>query len=770
MTSAVACPRCHEPVVPGAQFCSKCGHDISGPQGQVTTVQLPLTGPQLDKAQAELLEHLREATLGEYDIIGELGRGGMATVYLAHDIALDRQVAIKVMNPGLRMGEGTVDRFKREARTAAALTHPHIIPIHLVRETDRIVFFVMKYVQGRSLDSIILEKGPLPIRMAQAILTQVAGALGYAHRRGVVHRDVKPANIMIDDEGWAVVTDFGIAKLAEARGLTMSGVTVGTPYYMSPEQCSAKPVTGASDQYSLGIVGYEMLAGKTPFAGDSLMDIMRKHFFEPPPPLQTLRGDCPPRLATAIERMLAKEPEQRWPSLENAIGAMGAQPLGHDDPIRTQMIDLARSGIKPVARLSTPVSPAPARKRSPPEPRGAVDDGKRIRDVPAHDLGRAARAGQRRRLPRLLLWGAMAAVAAGISFGIYRMVHVVPGVTTRPDSVAPDSVALIEITGAPATLEEGKRVGLTATAKNAEGHALTSAAVLWSSSDTAVARVSEDGAVTGLAAGTVTVTAASGGRSEQVRITVKAAAVASLEVEPPSAAISVRQTVKLTAVAKNSRGSRLPGRRIAWSSSDRAVATVGESGVVTGVGPGTATLAAASEGRSASVRVTVTPVAVASLEVKPPAGSVLVSDTLKLMAIARDASGTLLSGRSVEWTSSNPAIASISLGGVVTGVTPGTALVTAMTEGVKSGGAMITVVRPAPVAPGVLRMLITPWANVSIDGRSLGRRDRGEDTLPAGIPHRLRFERDGFVTVDTTVTLQPGEVRLLRILLTARNP
>ncbi len=775
MTPAIACPTCHAPVVPGAQYCSKCGHDISGPQGDVTTVQLPLTVSQRDRAQSELLDHLRQATLGEYDIVGELGRGGMATVYLAHDIALDRQVAIKVMNPGLMMGEGTRDRFKREARTAAALTHPHIIPVHLVRETDRVVFFIMKYVQGRSLDSIIFERGPLPVRMAQAILTQVGGALGYAHRRGVVHRDIKPANIMIDEEGWAVVTDFGIAKVSDASLLTKSGVTVGTPYYMSPEQCSARPVTGASDQYSLGVVGYEMLAGKTPFAGDSLMDIMRKHFFELPTPLLTLRPDCPQALATTIERMLAKEPEGRWPSIDDAIGAMAAQPLGHDDPVRTQMIELARSGIKPVARIPTPVSPVPAGKPSIPTPVAAVTAPKH-HDIPVETPGRVARAGPRRRLPRPLLWGAIGAVVAGISLGIYRLAHVAPSAPTVPQASAPDSavlvasVARIEITGAPSTLEQGQQAQLTASAKTPEGKTVESAAFLWSSGDTTVATVSKDGVVTGHAAGTATVTASSGGRSEQVGITVTAAAVATFEVTPPSAVVPVRGTATLTATPKDARGSRLAGRQITWSSSDRTVATVAQNGVVTGVGTGTTILMASCEGKSASVRITVTLVPVASLAVTPPSVSVLVGGMETLTAMARDASGRLLSGRSYEWMSSDSAIASISPGGVVKGVGPGTARVTAMTEGVRSGATIVTVVPPAPVAPGVLRMVITPWANVSIDGRTLGRRNEAVDTLPAGIAYRLRFEHDGYVTLDTTVTLRPGDVRQLRIRLTARNP
>src|SRR6185503_20165680 len=234
---SVKCTRCGAPVPPGARFCAACGSDVSGEQGNAATHISRAPDPRATMSATALLEAIRHATAGEYDVQAELGRGGMATVFLAHEIALDRKVAIKVMSPALFTGEGMVERFKREAKTAASLSHPHIIPIFTVKESEHLVFFVMKFVEGRPLDSIIKEVGPLPIPMVRAILQQVGSALAYAHRRGVVHRDIKPANIMIDSEGWAVVTDFGIAKVSEKQGLTMTGATVGTPSYMSPEQC-----------------------------------------------------------------------------------------------------------------------------------------------------------------------------------------------------------------------------------------------------------------------------------------------------------------------------------------------------------------------------------------------------------------------------------------------------------------------------------------------------------------------------------------------------
>jgi serine/threonine protein kinase len=202
--------------------------------------------------------------------------------------------------------------------------------------------------------------------MVQAILAQVGDALGYAHRNGVVHRDIKPGNILIDDEGWAVVTDFGIAKVQESEGLTMTGVAVGTPTYMSPEQCTGGDVTGSSDQYSLGVVAYEMLAGRPPFVGSSMMALMYSHFHEPPPPLESFRPDCPPQMVAAVMRMLSKGAADRWPTIEEAANAMGARQLPRDDPTRSALITLARTGVthRIVSQVQTPRSPIPLTRRN----------------------------------------------------------------------------------------------------------------------------------------------------------------------------------------------------------------------------------------------------------------------------------------------------------------------------------------------------------------------------------------------------------------------
>src|SRR3989442_1676577 len=237
----------------------------------------------------------------------------------------------------------------------------------------------MKYVQGRPLDSVIRDVGPLPIPMVQAIVAQVGDALGYAHRHGVIHRDVKSANIMLDEEGWAVVTDFGIAKVLQAEGLTMTGVTVGTPTYMSPEQIGTHEVTGASDQYSLGVVAYEMLTGKLPFHGESIMSVMYAHFNEPARPVTELRPDCPPNLAAAVMRMLEKDAARRWPSMDDVVAVCGRPSLRQDDPIRSEMVTLARAGAgaRVLAQIKTPTSPIALARSQPHAAAAAVPRARR---------------------------------------------------------------------------------------------------------------------------------------------------------------------------------------------------------------------------------------------------------------------------------------------------------------------------------------------------------------------------------------------------------
>lgn len=253
----------------------------------------------------------------QYEIGRLLGRGGMGAVYWGREKALEREVAIKVLPPGTtEMSPDSRERFRREARTAAQLTHSNIVPLYTFGETDGLAFFVMGFVHGESLAARMRREGRLPFPDVIRILGQLADALDYAHRKGVVHRDVKPDNVMLDEgSDRAMLTDFGIAK-GDTGGevLTRTGMIVGTPSYMSPEQASGeRSVDGRSDLYALGVLGYEMLAGRAPFQGGSAQELLIQHISEAPVPIKAIVRDAPEGLAAAVMRCLEKDPARRFP-------------------------------------------------------------------------------------------------------------------------------------------------------------------------------------------------------------------------------------------------------------------------------------------------------------------------------------------------------------------------------------------------------------------------------------------------------------------------
>jgi serine/threonine protein kinase/alpha-tubulin suppressor-like RCC1 family protein len=724
MTTHPTCSRCGANVAPGASFCSRCGNDVSGEQGHLATQKMASVPAPADP-QDEILAQLKKATLGEYEIYGELGRGGMATVYLAHDVALDRKVAIKLMAPALlASGQAMAERFKREARTAAALSHPHVIPIYAVRESPGLLFFVMKYIEGRSLDAVIKERGALPVPMVQVMLAQVAGALGYAHRRGVIHRDMKPANIMLDEDGWAVVTDFGIAKVADARGLTMTGVTIGTPSYMSPEQCGAKEITGASDQYSLGIVAYEMLTGRVPFDADSLMGIMWQHFNDPPPPVLGRRPDCPADLAAAVTRMLAKPPGERWPSMDELVAALGLGALAPNTPTLREIRAMAKGGTGHAVRAShhTPASPVPPSGMVSPEaptirsdampagtppparpaptkpvpreptaptrvPAGAASmaDAPTVRSTPIRVPGAAE---TRRKRP--------VALFAGVGLGVVGLAVVAGLMLTGggPESPAPAGGA-----GAPAavaapvtsvvlnppatTISVGGEASLTAFAADAAGNPVADRAVAWRSLDTSIATVTAAGLargqVRGVRAGTADIEATVEGQVERARVTVATvrAPVARVAVTLPQGSVPAGDSVRITAAALDGDGNTLGDRAVAWISSDSTVARVTRAGYVVTLREGSATLTAAAEEQRGQARITVTPARVAEVVVEPTGVSLQVGGADTLRAEPRDAGGNPLAGRPVRWQSADARIATVSAGGVVNARAVGSTTITA---------------------------------------------------------------------------------------------
>jgi eukaryotic-like serine/threonine-protein kinase len=249
---------------------------------------------------------------GKYEIKAELGRGGMGVVYLGYDLMLRREVAVKVLPREFTYDAEFVQRFRQEAILAAGLHHPGIVTIHDVGEQDGIHYIVMQFLEGVTLDQWLMSHGQMSLAQAYHILRQVAEALDYAHNRGIVHRDIKPSNIMISPTGQATVMDFGLVRAGEGTGLTRSGIVVGTPEYMAPEQALGQPVDGRTDIYSLGVVAYKMLAGQVPFARSTPMAIAYAHVHQPAPLLRTLRPDLPKSVEAVVLKALGKRPIERY--------------------------------------------------------------------------------------------------------------------------------------------------------------------------------------------------------------------------------------------------------------------------------------------------------------------------------------------------------------------------------------------------------------------------------------------------------------------------
>jgi len=266
---------------------------------------------------------LQEVLAGRYSIEHELGRGGMGIVLLARDVALDRPVAIKLLPPALAASPEARDRFLQEARTAASLSHPNIVPIHLVEARGALVYFVMGYVDGETLRERVERSGPLTPRLALKLLQEVAWALGYAHQRGVIHRDVKPDNIMIERAtDRALVTDFGIA-LGTGDANRAGGPVIGTARYMSPEQACGEPVDARSDLYSLGATFFFALTGRAPFEGSTLPAILAKQVAQHAPLMQSARPELPAKIGAVIDRCLQKAPADRFQTGDDLARVVG---------------------------------------------------------------------------------------------------------------------------------------------------------------------------------------------------------------------------------------------------------------------------------------------------------------------------------------------------------------------------------------------------------------------------------------------------------------
>jgi len=274
---------------------------------------------------SDTIERLNAALANRYRVERELGQGGMATVYLAHDVKLDREVALKVLRPEMAAALGA-NRFLREIHTTAGLRHPNILPLYDSGEAEGLLYYVMPRVEGESLRDRLEREGKLPLEEALRLAAEVCDALTYAHGRGVIHRDIKPDNILLEN-GHALVADFGIAIAAAAGSerLTQTGIPLGTPLYISPEQASADPeLDGRTDLYSFACVLFEMITGRPPFSGTTPEAILVQRFTQPPPKLSAVRGTAPPRLEAALARAMARDPADRFPGVEAFALALAA--------------------------------------------------------------------------------------------------------------------------------------------------------------------------------------------------------------------------------------------------------------------------------------------------------------------------------------------------------------------------------------------------------------------------------------------------------------
>jgi serine/threonine protein kinase/uncharacterized protein YjdB len=669
MTVSLSCTQCGTAVAANDRYCPRCGA-AQGTAAPRASASIELPAPDL------VLEKLRRATLGSYEIRGELGRGGMAVVYLARDLRLDRSVAIKVMLPGLFLTQGMAERFLQEARIAARLYHPNIIIVHAVEQTDDLFYFVMNLVEGAAVDELLKSRSPLAIDEVRWILVQAARALHHAHGEGVVHRDVKPANLMINTKGDVIVSDFGIAKVGESSHLTRTGAAIGTPAYMSPEQVMGLEIGSASDQYSLGVAAFEMLTGRPPFGG-AVLQIQWGHAHEAPPSIVSLRPDCPPTMADAVMRMLAKAPADRWPSLDPLVSVF-AEGLPLDGGSARRALQASAVAI----RGERAVSQSDALARTPLSP------------IPMRD---ASNSGAR--------------------------------------DVASASATLIRCSPQTVTLSAGETVTLRATVTDTRGVMLSQVPVQWVSSDEQIARVSARGDVVARRAGRAVIRATAGNATGESTITVEDAPIVRVAVTPPTVMVRVHDQQRVSARALDARGDVREGAILEWMVDDPNVATITSDGLVQGIAIGETRLRVRHGSIESPVSVTVRAPSVAMVRILPEAPSVEVGDATLLVAEAVDAVGNVLPARDAFWEIADARIATIDASGAVTGVSHGRVRVRATIDGVAVEKTVA--VRAVPLASMSLRLSsdrVTVGDRVQLQalGRDVRGRDIGAIALPIG--------------------------------------
>ncbi len=396
------CARCGATLIPSSTSCARCGAMITG----------ETSAEHADRIRLRLQESVGES----YRLLELLGRGGMGIVFRAHETALDREVALKVLALDPVLSPEAWGRFEREAKLAARLDHPHIVPIFAVGQRNTVAFYTMRLVRGGTLEDMLDGHNVLGIEHALDILRDVGRALDYAHSQGVIHRDIKPANVLIGDSGHAMVSDFGIAKaLGQGDGLVGSGTgIIGSPGYMSPEQWRGEDIDPRADQYALGVMAFEMLTGHRPFETVRVQDLLKLHLSANVPNASALRGGLEPYVDGAIHRAMAKRADDRFPSVSAFVDALsGRRPVG-----------LTQTSLRIV-----PEAPAPSRRRWIGAAIAAAAIGAAIATVAILSLsGPSARAG--------------IGAAPRLTIPVRRPVPVIPASSPAP----PDSVMSVDTT------------------------------------------------------------------------------------------------------------------------------------------------------------------------------------------------------------------------------------------------------------------------------------------------------------------------------------
>ena len=403
--------------------------------------------------------------LGKFEVRALVGRGGMGMVYEGWDPLLERKVAIKVLAPHLVWEQDFIERFLREARGAARIKHPNIVTIYDVGREGGWYYYVMEYLDGQALVDVIRTRGALSVHDAISILRPLASALDFAHHSGLIHRDVKPANIIIDRDGRVTLTDFGIARAAQQTRLTMSGSVIGTPAYMSPEQIRGLSVDARSDQYSLGIVAHEMLSGLVPFRAESTLALIYKVVHEPLPPIRDVRPDLPPSVENVLARVLAREPGDRYPSatafVDDLTQAVGEQLIqtpttlpiagqSHDLQALSESLPIADRirivpGAAPLAADPFSIGAEPPTAAKPREP----DEWRSVATAaPTPAYSPEQRSNRLRRVPAWI-WGLAAMALLAIVAGVVWVGNGNRGITT-PNAPAATN-ALVSVAGSDGT-------------------------------------------------------------------------------------------------------------------------------------------------------------------------------------------------------------------------------------------------------------------------------------------------------------------------------